>query len=115
MKFSFESEMSKLPLAATDKWKQGVWDLEVYKHGTMLLEVFAPYKIDYQTPHQQDELYFVMRGKGEFVLGDDRMTFKAGDALFVPAGVVHRFENYSDDFATWVVFWGKQGGEGEAD
>lgn len=119
MKFSFETEMGKLPLAATEKWKEGVWDVEVYKHGTMLLEVFAPRNKDYQTPHDQDELYFVMRGQGEFVLGDGtgrnavRLNFKTGDALFVPAGVVHRFENFSDDLATWVVFWGKQGGEGE--
>jgi len=32
--------------------------------------------------------------------------------LFVPAGVEHRFENFSDDFATWVIFYGPEGGEG---
>jgi hypothetical protein len=32
--------------------------------------------------------------------------------LFVPAGVEHRFEDFSDDFAVWVVFWGPDGGEG---
>jgi uncharacterized protein YjlB len=31
--------------------------------------------------------------------------------LFVPAGTTHRFEDFSADFATWVVFWGPQGGE----
>jgi hypothetical protein len=30
---------------------------------------------------------------------------------FVAAGVPHRFESCSDDFATWVVFWGPKGGE----
>jgi hypothetical protein len=30
---------------------------------------------------------------------------------FVAAGVPHRFESFSDDFATWVVFWGPRGGE----
>jgi hypothetical protein len=29
----------------------------------------------------------------------------------VPAGKAHRFENFTPDFATWVVFWGPQGGE----
>jgi hypothetical protein len=31
--------------------------------------------------------------------------------FFVPAGVAHRFERFSPDFATWVVFWGPHGGE----
>jgi hypothetical protein len=29
----------------------------------------------------------------------------------VPAGVVHRFEDFSDDLAVWVVFYGPEGGE----
>jgi hypothetical protein len=30
--------------------------------------------------------------------------WKAADALFVAAGTEHRFEDFSEDFATWVVF-----------
>jgi mannose-6-phosphate isomerase-like protein (cupin superfamily) len=33
------------------------------------------------------------------------------DVLFVPAGVEHRFENFTDDFTTWVIFYGQKGGE----
>jgi hypothetical protein len=29
----------------------------------------------------------------------------------VPAGVPHRFVDFSDDFETWVVFYGPKGGE----
>ena len=29
------------------------------------------------------------------------------------AGEVHRFERFSDDFATWVFFYGPEGGEGD--
>jgi mannose-6-phosphate isomerase-like protein (cupin superfamily) len=36
---------------------------------------------------------------------------KKGDALFVPATMKHHFENFSEDFATWVIFYGKEGGE----
>lgn len=113
MKFSYQAFLKQMPLPANEKWREGVWDVEAFKHGTMLLEVFAPRHRDYQTPHTQDELYFVMRGQGEFVLGGERTDFRAGDALFVPAGQVHRFENFSDDFVTWVVFWGPEGGERE--
>jgi mannose-6-phosphate isomerase-like protein (cupin superfamily) len=37
--------------------------------------------------------------------------FAVGDALFVAAGVEHRFENFSDDLAAWVAFYGPEGGE----
>jgi quercetin dioxygenase-like cupin family protein len=39
--------------------------------------------------------------------------FGPGDVLFVPAGAVHRFEGIGDDFATWVFFYGPEGGEAE--
>jgi quercetin dioxygenase-like cupin family protein len=39
--------------------------------------------------------------------------FAPGDAFFVPAGVPHRFTRFSEGFATWVVFWGPDGGERE--
>ena len=31
------------------------------------------------------------------------------------AGVEHRFENFSDDFAVWVFFYGPEGGEVDQD
>lgn len=39
------------------------------------------------------------------------MAVKPGDLLFVPAGVEHRFGPFTDDFATWVLFYGPEGGE----
>jgi mannose-6-phosphate isomerase-like protein (cupin superfamily) len=53
----------------------------------------------------------VISGTGFFTNGDERHPFKPGDLMFVPAGVVHRFEDFSDDFATWVIFFGPEGGE----
>lgn len=89
------------------------------RHGTMSLRWYAPQGHDPQAPHTQDEIYVVAAGTGTFALGRDegsleRTSFNEGDAIFVPAGWVHRFEGFSDDFATWVVFWGPDGGEAEA-
>lgn len=84
---------------------------EPFNHGTMRLGYYAPRGHDPQEPHEQDELYFVSSGSGTFSCGDERRSFGPGDALFVPAGEVHRFEEFSDDFAVWVVFWGPAGGE----
>ncbi|MBC7827153.1 MAG: cupin domain-containing protein [Chitinophagaceae bacterium] len=81
------------------------------KHGTMSVEYFAPQKTDTQSPHEQDELYVIARGHGQFNRNGEMIEFKAGDVLFVPTGMEHRFENFTDDFATWVIFYGKQGGE----
>ena len=84
---------------------------KVLGHGTMEVEVYAPRGRDPQGPHTRDELYFVVSGGGEFVNGPERHPFGPGDALFVPAGVEHRFEDFTDDLVVWVVFYGPEGGE----
>ena len=66
---------------------------------------------DRQTPHTQDELYLVHGGSADIVIGEQTFPACVGDAFFVPAGKPHRFENFSNDFVTWVVFYGPQGGE----
>ena len=48
---------------------------------------------------------------GTFVCDGERTAFETGDALFAPAGAVHRFEDFSDDLAVWVMFYGAEGGE----
>ena len=85
--------------------------LELFEHGTLSIEVHAPEGHDPQKPHRYDEVYVVISGTGYFLNGDERLPFEPGDLLFVPAGVVHRFEDFSDDFATWVMFYGPEGGE----
>lgn len=85
--------------------------LEVFKHGSLSVEMYTPRGHDAQTPHSRDEVYVVARGQGQFVNGAVRHSFRAGDFIFVPAGVVHRFEDFSEDFAVWVLFYGPQGGE----
>ena len=84
---------------------------KVLEHGSMEVEIYAPRGTDPQTPHTRDELYVVVSGSGEFVNGPERDFFGPGDVLFVPAGVEHRFEDFTDDLAVWVVFYGPEGGE----
>ena len=83
----------------------------VLAHGSMIVEHYAPRGVDTQQPHTRDELYVVIAGTGSFINGDARHPFGPGDVIFVPAGVVHRFEDFSADFATWVIFYGPEGGE----
>ena len=81
------------------------------KHGTMELRWYAPRGEDPQTPHDQDELYLVNKGTGQFRCGAWRTPFAPGDMLFAAAGETHRFEDFSDDLELWVIFWGQKGGE----
>ncbi len=89
----------------------GVLSTAVYEHGTMRLKLYAPRGSDPQQPHSQDELYLVHAGRGRFRCGAEVTGFGPGDVLFVPAGAVHRFEDFSDDLVVWVVFWGPAGGD----
>lgn len=70
------------------------------------LNIYSPKLADPQTPHLRDELYVVAAGEGDFVCDGETERFAPGDLFFVPAGIVHRFENFTPEFAAWVVFFG---------
>lgn len=98
-------------LAMVAKIRDGVPSAAVFEHGTLQVKLYRPKDRDAQKPHTRDELYFIASGSGWFVNGPERHPFQAGDMLFVPASVEHRFVEFTDDFSTWVVFYGPEGGE----
>src|SRR5687767_3814615 len=83
----------------------------IFSHGSLAVELYTPAGHDPQKPHTRDEVYFVTRGHGFFFDGGGRYPVEPGAFLFVPAGQVHRFEDFSSDFVVWVVFYGPEGGE----
>jgi mannose-6-phosphate isomerase-like protein (cupin superfamily) len=99
--------LARLPGPAGERF------VELLRHGTLAIELYAPRFNDPQDPHSRDEVYVVARGSGWFKNGPDRHPFDEGDVLFVPAGRVHRFEEFTDDLIVWVVFYGPEGGEAE--
>jgi mannose-6-phosphate isomerase-like protein (cupin superfamily) len=109
-RWTLDVALASLPLPATAKWPDGVFDIEVFARAGTSLELFAPRGEDRQTAHAQDEFYIVVQGSAELhvrdVDGSMRiMPARPGDALFVAAGVEHRFHAISADFAAWVVFF----------
>jgi mannose-6-phosphate isomerase-like protein (cupin superfamily) len=89
----------------------GLRFVELFRHGSLTVELYEPRGVDPQQPHTRDEVYVVVSGHGEFVMGESRVSFVAGDFLFVSAGVPHRFERFSADLSVWVMFYGAEGGE----
>jgi len=90
---------------------QGEDSVAVFDHGSLVIKLYTPHGRDDQTPHSRDEIYVIAQGKGEFVCGTARETFAPHDVFFAAAGMTHRFENFSEDFAVWVFFYGPEGGE----
>ena len=98
-------------LDAVSKIKEGIPSAFCFEHGTLQVKMYRPVGQDPQKPHTRDEIYVIACGSGCFVNGADRHPFQTGDVLFVPAGIAHRFVEFTDDFCTWVMFYGPEGGE----
>ena len=94
---------------------EGKRSVGLYRHGTLEAKLYAPRGTDPQKPHDRDEVYVVATGSGVYFCDGHRAPFGPGDFLFVPAGVEHRFEDFTDDFAVWVLFYGPVGGEAASD
>jgi mannose-6-phosphate isomerase-like protein (cupin superfamily) len=91
--------LARMPGPARDRYDV------LLRHGPVEVGFYAPRGTDDQAPHDRDEAYVVVSGTGWFVNGPARHRFSPGDLLFVPKGVVHRFEEFTGDLAVWVLFW----------
>ena len=85
--------------------------VSVLERGSLHVKLSLPVRPNQQTPHAQDELYVVLRGRGVLAHDGRRDPFESGDVMFVAAGTEHWFEDFTDDFSVWVVFYGPPGGE----
>ncbi len=102
---SYDDAVTRIPSP------DGIRFAEMFRHGTLHVELYEPRGTDPQMPHTKDEGYIVVKGSVEFVNGNDRVKFGPGDFLFGATGAVHRFENFTDDLSVWVIFYGPEGGE----
>jgi mannose-6-phosphate isomerase-like protein (cupin superfamily) len=85
--------------------------VSVLQRGTLDVKLGTPARPNEQTPHEQDEVYIVIRGRGVLFHDGKRDAFESGDFLFVAAATEHHFEDFSDDLLVWRVFYGPRGGE----
>jgi len=60
--------------------------------------------IDVQSPHEQDEFYVVLGGRGQFTAAEEQRPVEPGDIIFVPAGVDHHFHEVTEELQLAVIF-----------
>ncbi len=65
--------------------------------------------VDRQQPHTEDEAYVVLAGRSRFTAGSRTRDVRAGDTIFVPAGVPHRFHDITEQLRLIVVFGPAEG------
>ncbi|HKK52616.1 MAG TPA: cupin domain-containing protein [Myxococcota bacterium] len=67
--------------------------------------------VDSQTAHDEDEVYFVLKGEAGFVVGGERQAIGPGSILYVPADSEHEFVDIEEEL-TLLVFFGSGGPSG---
>lgn len=58
---------------------------------------------------EQEEVYFVVSGKTEMCLGEERREMCAGQIVHIPSGVFHQMTNIGDETATFIYCYGPAG------
>jgi len=60
--------------------------------------------VDPQQPHTEDEVYYIVSGRGAFRCGEEDRPVAAGSLLYVPAHVQHRFHTIEEQLEILVFF-----------
>jgi mannose-6-phosphate isomerase-like protein (cupin superfamily) len=80
--------------------------LQFINEGTMSLGLYAldAGSIDTQSPHAEDEIYYVVAGQGTIVVAGERRAVRPGSIVFVAKEVEHRFVDIEEDLSILVFF-----------
>lgn len=68
--------------------------------------------VDPQSPHTEDELYYVIEGRGTISVGDEERDVRPGSLVFVAAHVPHRFHDITERLVILVAFGPAEGSRG---
>jgi mannose-6-phosphate isomerase-like protein (cupin superfamily) len=60
--------------------------------------------VDPQSPHTEDEVYYVVKGRAQITVGDETRPVQAGSTVYVAANVEHRFHDIVEDLDIIVFF-----------
>ena len=83
----------------------GPW-LEFLRHPALSvgLYVLEPGEPDRQSPHTEDEIYYVVEGHGRITVGDEVRPVGPGAVIYVATAVPHQFHEITERLTLLVVF-----------
>jgi mannose-6-phosphate isomerase-like protein (cupin superfamily) len=86
--------------------QQGDSYLEFLRYPSMSAGVYvlAVGSVDNQSPHLQDELYFVAEGRSRMRAGSEDQSVGPGSLIYIAAGVEHRFYDVEEELTVLVFF-----------
>ena len=68
--------------------------------------------LDGQQPHTEDEVYYVISGRGRISVGGEDQPVAPGSTIFVATGVPHTFHDIIEDLLLFVAFGPAEGSRG---
>ena len=68
------------------------------------LYVLKANAVDPQKPHDEDEVYVIMSGRGRFTCEGETIEVSPGQTIYVPAHDAHRFHDIAEDLEILVIF-----------
>jgi len=71
---------------------------------SMGLYVLPAGGVDPQSPHTEDEVYYVVSGKAQIRVADDDRAVQAGSIVYVAKNVEHRFHSIEEELTVIVFF-----------
>jgi mannose-6-phosphate isomerase-like protein (cupin superfamily) len=97
--FELDDVLARRPTGATSY-------VEFLRQPTLSLGVYTlpAGSEDKQRPHGEDEVYYVISGRGNVVVADERRPVEAGSLVFVGARIEHRFFDIDEDLVLLVFF-----------
>ncbi len=95
-----------LPRAVEEMRAEGERWREVFRVPDLSLGVYrlARGETDPQTPHAEDEIYYVLSGRAVLRVGSRDHPLGPGEVAFVPARAEHRFHDVAEDLTLLVLF-----------
>jgi mannose-6-phosphate isomerase-like protein (cupin superfamily) len=81
---------------------------EVLRDGDLWIRFAARPTSGSQVPHTRDEFYVVASGTARYRWDGGETTIGPGDMMFAAAHTPHGYDQFSDDFSVWVVFYGPE-------
>src|SRR5512143_2618648 len=71
---------------------------------SMGLYVLPTGGVDPQSPHTEDEVYYVVSGRAQIKVADEDQAVQAGSIVYVAKNVEHRFHSIEAELTVLVFF-----------